>query len=225
MPKICVSIIPKNNDQALSLIKLAEEAKADFIEVRLDCLEHTNFSKLVQASKIPLVATTKLTSESGFFSGTEAERKETILTAAENGFEYADLDLSSPSLQETTEKLKQLGTKPIISYHKFDGTLSRSAMERVMQQQIASGASVCKIVTSARKMEDNLVVLNFVASQSNKAKLVCFCMGETGKISRLLSPVFGGFFTFASLEQSDETASGQMTIDEMQMIYDRIGAK
>jgi 3-dehydroquinate dehydratase len=50
-------------------------------------------------------------------------------------------------------------------------------------------------------------------------------MGELGKISRLLSPVFGAFFTFASLEHGSETASGQMTIQEMKTAYELLGLK
>lgn len=224
-PRICVSILPKNMQEASMLIKKAEESKADLIEIRLDFLEaNASLKDLVQKKKTPLIATRKLTSERGFFSGTESERQQSLLNAAQSGFEYVDVDLSSPSLQETIVKLKQLGAKPIVSYHKFDGTLRRAAMERVLEQEIAGGANVCKIVTSAKKMEDNLALLDFVASQSGKTKLVCFCMGEAGKVSRLLSPMFGAFFTFASLEQGDETSPGQMTIGEMQTIYDCLGA-
>jgi 3-dehydroquinate dehydratase type I len=97
-------------------------------------------------------------------------------------------------------------------------------MEKVLEQEIASGASVCKIIGTAKRIEDNIAALNFVASHSSKAKLVCFCMGEAGKVSRLLSPMFGAFFTFASLEQGNETAEGQMTIGEMQAAYDILGA-
>jgi 3-dehydroquinate dehydratase len=70
-----------------------------------------------------------------------------------------------------------------------------------------------------------LAVLNFVASHSEKAKLVCFCMGEAGKVSRLLSPMFGAFFTFASLEQGAETAKGQMSIGEMKAAYNLLEAR
>jgi 3-dehydroquinate dehydratase len=50
-------------------------------------------------------------------------------------------------------------------------------------------------------------------------------MGENGKVSRLLSPLFGAFFTFASLEQGNETAPGQMTIQDMRASYELLGAK
>ena len=118
-----------------------------------------------------------------------------------------------------------MGTKPVVSYHKFDGILNVSAMEKILDEEIASGASVCKIVTSAKVVEDNLPALSFVSFASSKAKLVCFCMGEQGKVSRLLSPMFGAFFTFASLEQGSETAAGQMSIKEMKAAYSILGAK
>jgi 3-dehydroquinate dehydratase type I len=224
-PRICVSILPKNNLEALTLIKKAEKAKASFIEVRLDRLEtFRNLSELVKSTKIPLIATNKHTSEKGFFTGTEAEQQQTLLNAAENGFEYVDVNLSSPKNQETIDKLKRSGTKAIVSYHKFDGALSVSEMEKIWEQEIASGASICKIIGTAKKIEDNIAVLNFVSSHSSKAKLVCFCMGEAGKVSRLLSPMFGAFFTFASLGQGNETAEGQMTIDEMRVAYNLLGA-
>jgi 3-dehydroquinate dehydratase len=50
-------------------------------------------------------------------------------------------------------------------------------------------------------------------------------MGEYGRVSRLLSPLFGGFFTFAALELGSETASGQMTVKEMRSAYEVLGLK
>jgi 3-dehydroquinate dehydratase type I len=224
--RICISILPKNNIEALNLIEKAEKAKADFLEVRLDCLETSRkLSDFSASTKIPLIATNKLQSEKGFFVGTESERQQTLLNAAKSGFDYVDVDFSSPKHLETISQLKQVGTKIIVSYHKFDGTLSVSAMENILDKEIASGASICKIVTTAIQVEDNLPVLSFVSFASSKAKLVCFCMGEHGKISRLMSPVFGAFFTFASLETGNETAAGQMSINEMRTAYALLGVK
>ena len=217
--RICVSILPKNNLEALNLIEKAEKAKADFIEVRLDCLEISRkISDLSASTKIPLIATNKLQNEKGFFAGTESERQQTLLNAAKSGFEYVDVDLSSPKHKETISQLKLLGAKTIGSYHKFDGALNVSAMEKVLDEEIASGASICKIVTTAKQIEDNLPALSFVSFASSKAKLVCFCMGEQGKVSRLLSPLFGAFFTFASLKVGNETAAGQMSVQEMRLL-------
>jgi 3-dehydroquinate dehydratase type I len=212
--------------EALNLIENAEKEQADLVEVRLDCFEiPRNLSDLAESTNLPLIATNKLQSEKGYFAGNENERQQTLLSAAENGFEYVDVDVSSPKSKETIDKIKQLGVKPIASYHKYDGALGVSGMEKILDEQIASGASVCKIVTTANQIEDNLPTLNFISWASGKAKLVCFCMGEHGRISRLLSPLFGAYFTFASLEQGSETAAGQMSLTEMRNAYALLGIK
>jgi len=224
--RICLSILPKNNQEALTLIERAEKAQADLIEIRLDCLETSrSLIDLVKSTKLPLVATNKIVSEKGLFAGTEDERQQTLLKAAKNGFAYVDVNLLSPKLLETITKLEKSGAQSIVSYHKYDGALTMFEMEMVLQQEIASGASVCKIVGTAKTVEDNVPALNFVSANYQKAKLVCFCMGEQGKISRLLSPVFGAFFTFASLEKNSETASGQMSMEEMKFAFNLLGAK
>ena len=217
--RICVSILPKTTLEALRLIEKAEVAHADLIEVRLDCLgNHRGLADLAAHGKTPKIATDKS-------SRTETEQRQLLLSAAKSGFEYVDVELSTPQLEPLVKELKALGAKPIVSLHKFDGSLSISELNSILEKEISSGAEVCKIVTTAKQMEDNLATLNFISTASSKAKLVCFCMGELGKISRLLSPLFGGFFTFASLERGSETASGQMTIQEMKAAYEILGQK
>jgi len=224
--RICVSILPKNDLEAINLIEKAETAQADFIEVRLDSFETSRkLSDLSAHTRTPLIATNKLIIEKGRFQGTEAERQKTLLDAAESGFEYIDVDLSNPKLQDTIKSLKELGAKPIVSFHKFDGALTVPEMNAILEKQLVSGASVCKIISTAKQVQDNLTALNFISENAGKTKLVCFCMGEQGKVSRLLSPVFGAFFTFASLEEGSETAPGQISIREMKTAYSLLGQK
>ena len=221
--RICVSILPKTVPEALQLIEKAEAAHADFIEIRLDrledCLEnHRGLADLAAHGKTPKIATDKA-------SRTETERRQLLLNAAKSGFEYVDAELSTPQLEDLVKELKAQGAKSIVSFHKFDGSLSLSELNSILEREISSGADVCKIVTTAKQMEDNLTSLNFTSTASSKTKLVCFCMGESGKVSRLLSPLFGGLFTFASLERGSETASGQITIQEMKTVYALLGQK
>jgi len=226
--RICVSILPKTVPAALRLIEKAEVAHADFIEVRLDfledCLEnHRGLADLAAHGKTPKIATNMPRSCQGKFSGTEAERQQTLRSAAKSGFEYIDVELSTPKLKTFAKEVNELGAKPIVSFHEFNGSLSSSELNSILEREISSGAEVCKIVTTAKRIEDNLTTLNFTSTASSKAKLVCFCMGDLGKVSRLLSPLFGGFFTFASLKRGNETASGQMTIQEMKAAYELLG--
>lgn len=216
-PRICVSVLPKNVEEALQLTEKAEAAHADFIEVRLDRLENpSGLADLATHGKTPKIATDKA-------SRKENEHHQMLIAAAKSGFEYVDVELSTPQLEGLVKDLKVLGAKPIVSFHKFDGSLNVSELNNIFEREISTGAEVCKIVTTAKQMEDNLTTLNFTLAASSKTKVVCFCMGELGKVSRLLSPLFGGFFTFASLERGNETASGQMTIQKMKASYELLG--
>jgi len=222
--KICVSILPKTIAEALNLIETAEKYKADFIEMRLDCLK--NYGKLADianCAKAPMIATNRSLDCQGKFSRSETERKRILLNAARNGFEYVDIELSTQKLKDIVSDLRQMNVNPIISFHDFDRTPNMSKMHEVLEKEIANGADVCKIVTTAKLVEDNLTVLNFLSKACRRAKIACFAMGELGKPSRLLSPLFGGFFTIASLERGRETASGQLTVQEMRIAYQALG--
>ncbi len=209
---------------ARNLIAKAEDAGADFVEVRMDFLEENSSLKdLAANTKLPLIATNKLQSENGYFTGTEAQRLQTLLDAAKSGFQYVDVEYTSSKRVETVAKIKQLGAKAVVSYHKYDGILNASSLEKILDQEIADGADICKIVLTAKQFEDNIPVLSFVSFASTKAKLVCFCMGEAGKTSRLLSPALGAYFTFAALDECSQTAAGQMSIKEMKTAYNLLG--
>lgn len=222
--KICVSIIPQNVDEAISLIEKAEKQKPDFIEVRLDCIKgHERLVDIRRCTEIPLIATSRTQDCQGKFSGSEVERRKILLEAARSGFEYVDIELTASELEGFVGVLCQMNVKPIISFHDFNGTPGLQRLREILESELAKGAEVCKIVTTAKEVKDNLVVLNFLLEASRKAKVVCFAMGNLGKPSRLLSPLFGGFFTIASLGRGEETAPGQLTIQEMRVACQVLG--
>ncbi|MCX8150065.1 MAG: type I 3-dehydroquinate dehydratase [Candidatus Bathyarchaeota archaeon] len=216
-PNICVSILPKTLVEAMKLAAKAESSNAAFIEVRLDMLDsHVDLSALRAKTTLPLIATDKAVR-------TETEHQNILQNAARSGFEYVDFDLLKLKAPTVTKAVKAIGAKCIVSFHDNVNTPTTKKLETVLKKELAYGADVCKIVTTATNNEDNLKVLNFVAAASVKVKLVCFAMGELGKPSRILSPLFGGFFTFASLGRGNKTAPGQMTISEMKTIYKLLG--
>ena len=224
--KVCVSVPPKTVDEAFVLIEKAEAQHADLIEIRLDSLKnHDRIAEIPRCSKTPLIATNKPMKNHGKFSGSETERQKILLDAARNGFTYVDVDLGTPKQTELISSLHEAGAKVIVSFHDFELTPPISKLGKVLDEEVALGADVCKIITTARTVKDNVITLNFVSEASKKVKLVCFAMGELGHHSRLVSPVFGAFFTFASLDEKRKTAKGQLTIQEMHNAYEARGLK
>ncbi len=215
--RICVSIQPKTASEAGQQIKKAEELHVDFIEVRLDILKRDGkLGDLTAHSKTPLIATERSLKN-------ESDRQALLLEAAKSGFKYVDANLSSPKLQHFITQAKALGAKCVVSFHDQYKTPGIVELNRILEREVSSGADVFKIVTTAAKVEDNLTLLQFIQAAPVRKKPVCFAMGQLGKTSRLLSPLFGSFFTFASLERSSETAPGQMTVQEMRTAYELLG--
>jgi 3-dehydroquinate dehydratase len=44
-------------------------------------------------------------------------------------------------------------------------------------------------------------------------------MGTAGKYSRIISPILGGYLTFAVLEAGQESAPGQLTVQELLSVW------
>jgi 3-dehydroquinate dehydratase type I len=205
-------------------MEIAEKSSPDFIEVRMDYLrDNQKLDDIVGCVNIPLIATIRPKDCRGAFSGSETQRRILLLNAAKKGFDYVDVELSTEGLNEIVKDLRQAGAKPIISYHDFEKTPSIHEMEGILEDQKKSGAEVCKIVTTATAYEDNLTLLTFLRKVSKNFRVVSFAMGSLGKISRMLSPFFGGYFTIASLKRGRETAPGQMTIRELRAVYKALG--
>jgi len=224
--RVCVAIPPKTIEEAIELLQTANSLQPDLIEIRLDNLvKHDCLKEIVSCTKIPLIATNKSTNQHGGFRGTETERQKILVDAAKNGFEYVDVDLGTPNQVQLIHRLRDVGAKVIVSFHDFERTPSSFELNKVHDELSDLDADVCKIITTANTVEDNLVVLDFVSKVSKQSKMVCFAMGDCGKTSRLLSPVFGAFFTFACLDEKTKTAKGQLTLQEMNLAYETLGLK
>lgn len=211
--KICVSLLPKDLDEAKNLIEKAEKKETNLIEIRFDNLDPSiNLKELSMHGSSPKIATI-LSNKS------QVNNQKLLLKAAKSGFEYVDIALGSVNQEQVIKKVKALNCKPIVSFHDFSGSLSILNLEKILEQELSIGAEVCKIVPTAKKIQDNLEILNFISKNSSSFNIVSFCMGKLGRISRVLSPLFGGFFTFASLEKGLETANGQLSIKELREFY------
>lgn len=217
--KICISLLPKNIDEAKNLIKEAEEQEPDLIELRLDYLDPSvNLNSLSKQGFTPKIATI-LQNQGVNKNKSQTNYQGFLIKAAKSGFEYIDIAIDSVNQKKIIKKIKSINCKPIVSFHDFNNSLPIVDLEKILKKEISIGAEVCKIVTTARRIQDNLEILNFISKHSSNSKMVCFCMGNLGRISRILSPLFGGFFTFASLKPDMETANGQLSIQELKKIY------
>ncbi|MEM3606256.1 MAG: type I 3-dehydroquinate dehydratase, partial [Candidatus Bathyarchaeia archaeon] len=206
------------------LAKKTEKQKADLIEFRLDYFKGNKLEieKLSKAVKIDKIATNRLKNEGGKYTGKEADRIKVLIEAAEKGFEIIDLELKTLNLKKVVKTVVETGAKPLISFHNFKETPSTTVLETIYNKEVAAKAEVCKIVTKALTPMDNIKLFNLLL-KAHKKPLVCFAMGKYGVPSRILSPIFGGAFTYACINKNFKVAPGQLTIQELRKIYSLMG--
>jgi len=222
--KIAVTIPAETVDRALALTRMAERFEADYIEVRLDALRRIEgFGKIPGSTELPLIATNRKRSEGGRFKGAEKGRIEALIEAAKKGFDYVDIELSTENVETIAQEIREAGSKPIISFHKLDETLPESELNSILKREIDAGAHICKLVCNATKIEDNCLLLSFISKARRRARIVCFATGKLGVPSRILSPLYGSAFTFASIRRGLESAPGQLTISDLRKIYSLMG--
>jgi len=111
-------------------------------------------------------------------------------------------------------------TKLIVSHHDFNGTPPESKLQNILNECVGRGAHIVKIATFANSAEDNLTILKLIThAKKMNQEIIALCMGEKGKISRIMAPYFGSYLSFASLAKGTESAPGQLTVEEMREIF------
>ena len=91
------------------------------------------------------------------------------------------------------------------------------SLKKLAKRQFEYGADIAKIATLATDIRANLRLLEIVSLYKGSA--VAIGMGHRGLISRIMCPVYGGAFTYASLSAGLESAPGQLTAFELRHIY------
>jgi 3-dehydroquinate dehydratase type I len=219
MVRICVSIPATTTAATTGVIRGL--TKPDLIELRLDyAAERLDLRKLRESTSIPLVGTARVPSHGGRWSGGEGERQRLLLSAVRAGFDYVDVEADSVSLGELIEKAHGKGALVIVSRHYLDRTPALGEILTSHSEAKGAGADIVKIVGTAVSPSDNLFCLEYLAREPGN---VSFAMGALGVPSRVLSPLMGGAFTYASAGEESSVAPGQLTLASLREAYRLMG--
>ncbi len=213
-PGICVSIV----DRDLTAIKEIEPL-VDLFEVRIDLIGD-DWPEVARNLNKPWIACNRLAADGGGWEKDEAGRIDALLKAIELGAEIVDIELSTKGLADVVALIKKKA-KCLVSSHDLSGTPSLDSLKEIVERQAAAGADICKIVTTANSFDDNLKALQLITAFP-KEKIVSFTMGPLGSVSRILCPLVGGYFTYASMEEGKESAYGQIAVKDLRQLYEMV---
>jgi 3-dehydroquinate dehydratase/shikimate dehydrogenase len=126
---------------------------------------------------------------------------------------FLDLDWTTPleQLEEIAHAFPR--TKIITSYHNFE--MTPHDLEGILKQMRNPLASVYKMATRAHSSLDSLRMLHFCQEQH----VVGCCMGDKGALSRILAPLVGTPWVYASADSEHATAEGQLSSQTLEETY------
>lgn len=221
---MCASVVAGTVNEGIRLVERAEREGADLLELRADYLKSLErLGDVAESSRLPFILTIRKSDEGGRFSGPEGKRVNLLLRWAGEGFELVDVELSTPDVEDVIERLGETGVVTIASHHNFRSTPGIDGILEIVDRELSAGADICKAITWAVDAADNVTCLRATRLASRRARVICFAMGRLGMISRVLSPLIGGYCTYASIERGRESVAGQLTVEEMRQVYRALG--
>lgn len=203
-------------------IETARSAKllgADILEIRFDLLDITtshDAKKLVNeiksATNLPCIATNRLQSEGGKWSGTEEDRIGLLIDILEQ-VDAVDIEVSAGEdvRNMVVQNAKNAGKTVIVSSHDFNKTPTVDLMRKTLDDCIDAGADIAKIAVMPESMQDVLNLLQ--VTQDSRAPVCTISMGDLGKHSRIVASCYGSVLTYGSV--GDAVAPGQLRVDEL----------
>jgi 3-dehydroquinate dehydratase/shikimate dehydrogenase len=222
LPKVCLAVSAETTDE---MLETAEGMAGDnpFVEFRLDYLKQPLSAMpkirlfLDTHQYVTAIGTCRRADNGGKFKGSLAAELEVLNKAQAAGCQILDVELES-ALKTKPEVLARLRKSAglIVSFHDFRTTKN---LESTLEKMLKIPADFYKIVTTATTLSDNVTMMKFLQTQSDKHALIGLCMGEQGVISRVLSVRAGSVFTFGAVSAESKTAPGQISARDLRSIY------
>jgi 3-dehydroquinate dehydratase type I len=221
--RVCIPIIAETEEMALRKMSrpLPEDSFLEILfELRADRMREINLERILKEKEKKIVVTNRRREEGGGFQGTEKERISYLLKAIDLGADYVDLEAGTDAalLAKVKTAIADQGFKTllIVSSHDFVNPPSEESLIQKLEESAALAPDIVKIVSRADTQEDNLKILGLIPyARKNGQEIISFCMGDKGRMSRVMSLFLGAYMGFASLSKGEESASGQLSLAEM----------
>jgi 3-dehydroquinate dehydratase-1 len=211
---ICVSLAEPSVAACLAALK-----GLDFAEIRMDMMKLTleEIPQLFSGNRA-LIATCRPGGRS------DEERKRLLMRAIASGATFVDVEIESETAyrEEIVAKARSHSCRVIVSHHDYEGTPGRSELEACVSACFEAGADIAKIACMIHSDRESARLLALLDSDR---EIVVVGMGERGRITRILAPLLGSPFTYASLSQGKETADGQIDRKTLRELLRTVTAK
>jgi 3-dehydroquinate dehydratase type I len=219
-PRICIPVLAADNEAAVRSLARIQDL-GYLAELRLDYPANPDLARLLASPRGPVIVTNRLPAEGGRWQGEERDRRRLLEQAVALGADYVDVEWHADPDWRRDILAGRSNSKIILSWHDFKGDSSPYRLADTMVAMLELGADIIKIVVQAHNPADGLALLALIPAALERGQdIIAFSMGPAGKYTRVVSPLLGGYLTFAVLEAGQESAPGQLTVSELLSIWE-----
>ena len=213
--KLNSSIVASISEKPIRSAIRAKELGADILEVRIDLIHEDAQQTLKDLKKLglPLIITNRMRQQGGAWAGTEDERIRTLISLISLA-DAVDIELCAADKESVIQETKSAGKRVIISTHDFQRTPDRDVMMGIIQESLDAGADIAKLAVMPRSLQDVLRLLE--VTLHFKGRVCTIAMGDMGRHSRVIAPLYGSLLTYGYVETPTEP--GQLRVDELKYI-------
>jgi 3-dehydroquinate dehydratase-1 len=171
---------------------------------------------------LPLLVTNRPEWEGG--EADDGGRIDALETAVEHEAVAAvDVELATLSGGEghdLVERAAELGVSVVVSTHDFEETPPRPELGRLLTRAGEVG-DVAKLAVTAESPDDCLDLLAATrAHAAEGATVATMAMGEAGKHTRAVAPVYGSKIGYAPVDPAEATAPGQYDLATLRSLVE-----
>jgi len=223
---VCIGNLVLNKSVVASIgenpVESAIKAKklgADILELRIDLLRSDVHQSLLSIKKtgLPVIITNRMKREGGACDMEEDERINILLSLLPLA-DAVDIELCAVRKEDVVKGARKSGKTVIISTHNFQKTPESEIIIKIIDESMEAGADIAKLAVTPNSFED---VLRLLAITIHSKRAVCMiAMGEKGKHSRVIAPIYGSVMTYGYVEKP--TAPGQLRVDELKYILNHL---
>jgi len=194
---ICVSLQKKTFDEFKDAL-----AGLAFAEIRLDeGYLHLNEVTDLFRSHPNLVAACR---PGGL---ADAQRQRILATACQAGAAYVDVEVDAGYADALVALAASKSCKVIVSFHDDQKTPPLPTLISIRDRCFEQGADIAKIACRVHSLGD---CARLIALLDCDRPVIPVGMGPVGKICRIVAPLLGAPFMYASRTDAEATADGQI---------------
>ncbi|ACV49138.1 MULTISPECIES: type I 3-dehydroquinate dehydratase [Halomicrobium] len=206
----------------------AAREDADGIELRMDFADDALSMLDDYEGDLPVLVTNRVEWEGGE-APDDAARLDALETAVEHDAVTAvDVELAALEGEGACDAARVVshardhGASVVVSTHDFEATPDEAALVDRLERACEYG-DVGKIATTARDRGDVLALLEATHRLTETGETVAtMAMGEAGRHSRPVAPLYGSRIGYAPVDPADATAPGQYDLATLRRLVDQL---